>query len=311
MVGYHAPGGVPLDYGQACYALFMLIFFEPQVDFPPPQDWGARIMFFVVPFIGLGFLAEGLVRFAVLVFNKQMRWEKWQTVLASTYSEHVILCGLGHVGYRVAQQLIKLDQDFVCITKETKFAEQLRKHDVPVLVGDARDEDMLVGANVARAKAIILATDDDLANLETAINARARNDKIRILVRMFDPELANKVESAFGIHMAFSTSQLAAPAIALAALEKSVLHSFYVGDKLMNVVELEAVSGCRHLGKTLEAFEKEFGLTVFVHRRGDHVDPHPSGDVLLERADHLILLTSVEILDRLEADGFAACAPSR
>ncbi len=301
----HTP---PIDYWQGCYAIFTLIFFQPELDFPGPDEPGLRLMFFAVPLIGLGFLAEGLLRFGVLLFNKSMRGEKWQVVLASTYSNHIILCGLGHVGFRIAQELHQLGEDFVCVAHESKFTEQIKRLDVPVLLGDARDELLMDSVNVSKARAIIIATDDDLANLETAINARARNPNIRIVVRMFDGSLATKVQSAFGIHLAFSTSQLAAPAVALAAVDKRVMHSFYVGEELLNVVEMAVEPTSRFAGKTLEEFESASQVTVVVHRRQDQIQAHPPATVVLQPEDTLTLLCSVKTLGDLSRQGLKSVA---
>lgn len=306
---HHRLEGEPeLDFGRAVYTVFTLIFFETQMQFP--DEPGLRLMFFLVPVVGLAFLGEGLARFAVLVFNKQMRGEAWQRVLASTYSRHIILCGLGHVGYRVAEELLRLGEDFVVIAKESDFVDLVRRREVPVLLGDARDEVLLEQANVEKARTIVICTDNDLANLEVALNARSRNPKIRILVRMFDGRLAKKVESAFGIHMAFSTSQLAAPAVALAAVDKSVLHSFYVGDQLLTVVELVVQAGSVFAGRTLEEVEKEMEVTVVVHRRGTALTTHPAADTLLEQGDTLILLCSHDKLGALEKGGLVASGVS-
>lgn len=302
---YHSP---PVDYWQGCYAVFTLIFFQPELDFPGPDEPGLRLMFFLVPLVGLGFLAEGLLRFGVLLFNKSMRGEKWQVVLASTYSNHIILCGLGHVGFRIAQELYQLGEDFVCVAHESKFTEQIRRLEVPVLLGDARDELLMDSLNVDKARAIIIATDDDLANLETAINARSRNPNIRIVVRMFDGGLASKVQTAFGIHMAFSTSQLSAPAVALAAVDKRVMHSFYVGDELLNVVELAVEPGSRYVGKSLEDFESDNQVTVVVHRRQEAIQPHPPASVVLQAEDTLTLLCSVRTLGELSRQGLKSVA---
>ncbi len=62
------------------------------------------------------------------------------------------------------------------------------------------------------------ATDDQLANLEIALDAREINPGIKVVMRMFDVEFARKVEKGFGIHTAFSCSALTAPIFAAAAM---------------------------------------------------------------------------------------------
>ena len=107
---YHlSPSRGPIDFGEAAYIVFCLVFFELVVPFP--DETGLRVMFFLVPLLGLGFLTGGVMRFGVLAFNKEMRGEAWQKVLASTMRDHVIVCGLGHVGFRVAQELLQLGRE--------------------------------------------------------------------------------------------------------------------------------------------------------------------------------------------------------
>ena len=38
-------------------------------------------------------------------------------MLASTYRDHIILCGLGHVGYRILERLLHWHLDVVVIEK--------------------------------------------------------------------------------------------------------------------------------------------------------------------------------------------------
>ena len=84
-------------------------------------------------------------------------------------------------------------------------------------------------------KAIVVATQDELTNLDIALDARELNPGIKVVMRMFDAKLAEKVRRGFGIHTAFSTSALAAPVFAAAATRAQIDHSFYVDDVLMNI----------------------------------------------------------------------------
>ena len=65
-----------------------------------------------------------------------------------------------------------------------------------------------------RARAIIVATNDDMANLEVAMDARRLNKNVRVLLRLFDQQIAQKIAGALAIDGAFSASALAAPIIA-------------------------------------------------------------------------------------------------
>lgn len=77
-------------------------------------------------------------------------------------------------------------------------------------------EETLDQAYVSDAKCLIAVSNDDLANLEAALTARKANKDIHIVLRVLDHNLAEKIQSGFGIESSFSPSALAAPAFAMA-----------------------------------------------------------------------------------------------
>ena len=58
--------------------------------------------------------------------------------------------------------------------------------------------------------AIVPCADDDLANLDIALEARRLKPGIKVVLRLFDERLAENVEHGFDIHTAFSCSALPA-----------------------------------------------------------------------------------------------------
>ena len=161
--------------------------------------------------------------------------------MASTYSNHIIVCGAGKIGYRVILELLNYEQDVVAIelNENGRFVEKIRNLGVPLLIADARRSETILKAGVQKADAIIPATDNELANLDIALDAREINPNIKVVLRMFDGELARRVEKGFGIHTAYSGSALAAPIFATAALRLNIKHSFYVGETLLHLSEIE------------------------------------------------------------------------
>ena len=147
---------------------------------------------------------------------------------------HVILCGLGQVGYRVACELQKFDTEVTVIELDPTgpFVTEITDRGIPVLFEDARKTEVLVKAGLDRASAVIACTDNDLTNFEVAIDAREVRPDIRVVLRLFDQSLATKIVHSFDIEAAFSASALAAPAFAAAAVDPSVQDSFYVGEVL-------------------------------------------------------------------------------
>src|SRR4029077_4901893 len=120
-------------------------------------------------------------------------------------------------------------------------------------------------ANVREARSIIVATDDDLVNLEVALNAREARPDIRVVLRVFDHSLAAKIRSGFGIKTTFSTSALAAPAFAMAAVDPAVVGSFYVGEDLVLILQLTVGAGAELDGLTVDEIGKRGGVAVLCH----------------------------------------------
>jgi Trk K+ transport system NAD-binding subunit len=287
------------DLGESLYETLRLLFFSSEWSFP--QEWYLRILFFVIPILGLAAVADGVLRFGVALVSKRDRAQKWQVAMASTYQQHVIVCGIGKVGYRVVLELLKFGCDVVAIELNPKgrFVEKAKSLGIPVLIGDARRSTNLIQAGVERADAIVPCTDDELANLDIALDAREIKPVIKVVMRMFDPDLARRIEKGFGIHTAFSTSQLAAPIFATAAMRFNVKHSFYVGETLLNLCEVDVAPGAALAGRTIEQLEAELDLSVVCHQGGECTDLHPDPDLRLSPGDKVLVMASLDALQQV------------
>jgi len=291
--------GQHLNWIEALHATLNLIFMENVL--PLPRAPGLQLMFITVPPIGLAVVADGVLRFGVALFNRRERKEAWQVAIASTYRDHIVVCGLGKVGYRVVKELLHLGEEIVGIehNAESPFLEEIRQLNVPVLLGDARQREMLEKARVQEASAIVACTQDDLTNLDIALDARGLNPTIKVVMRMFDAQLAEKVQRGFGIHTAFSTSALAAPIFAAAATRAQIDYSFYVDDALLNVARTTIQPGSALEGHTIAQVEKELDITIILHKGLDSLNLHPAPDVTLRAGDCLVVFASLESLARL------------
>jgi len=291
--------GQRLAFSEALYAVFTLIFFQTTI--PYPRSGLLQVFFFVVPILGLGVIAEGVIRFGVMLFNKQVRKGEWQVAVASTFRNQIVVCGLGRVGYRVVEQLLRFGEEVVGIDlrEESRFVERVREMGVPVVIADAREREALVKAGVPRARAIIPCTEDDLTNLAIALDARELKPEIRVVMRMFDAELAKKVERGFGIQTVFSTSALAAPAFAAAATQADISHSFYVGDTLLHISEVVVTPDSQLAGWSVGRLETVLNLSVIYYRDGATTSLHPDGQAVLRAGDRVLVLAQLEALQKL------------
>jgi voltage-gated potassium channel Kch len=212
-LGGQAPG-LPMSAFCAWMAFF------GQLVYTPPETWALEALHSLYPLIGVVVIGEGVVRFALLMTSRRRGEREWTKVMASTYRNHVVVCGLGHLGLRVAQELLRRGEEVVAIEREPagRFVPMAQETGIPILFADMRDDRVLKDAGVSAASAIVVATNDDMANLEVALDARRLNPTIKVLVRFFDHQIATKIQGAFGLDEAFSSEGLAAPVIVDRAL---------------------------------------------------------------------------------------------
>jgi len=132
------------------------------------------------------------------------------------FSGHVIIVGVGSVGFKVIEELIRRGESVVVIEQQVKgrYMPSIYAKHLPVIIGDARLDGTLRDAGLLTAKALVSVTNDDLTNLEVGLNAKVLTPKLRVVLRIYDPLLALSLHERLDIHFAFSMSSIAAGALA-------------------------------------------------------------------------------------------------
>jgi voltage-gated potassium channel len=189
-------------------------------DLVEPRVWYLAVVQALFPLLGFGLIGEGIVRLGMLTLSRRLGEKQWMTVMASTFRDHIIICGLGHLGFRLLGQLSERAGEVVVIERDPSCVHlgQARECGAAVLVRDMRDDQTLRDAGISHARTIVVASNDDLANIEVALDARRMNAGIRVLLRMYDQRIADKFKDAGIIDEAFSSAALAAPLVAEMAL---------------------------------------------------------------------------------------------
>ncbi len=293
----------PVSWGEATWHIYNLIFGEISFDYPSNRT--LQITIFLVPFIGRVIIAEGLIRFTVVLFNRTQRSKEWQKMLASTCSNHIIVCGIGRVGFNTIKELVKLDakQPIVIIQKiltKPYIKEVMKMKNIIVLEGDMKDREILLQAGIKKARSILMLTSDEIANLEAALEAKELNENVRIIIRLFSNTLAAKIQKHFNIEVAFSTSALSAPYIATATFNPNILHSFRVKGKLVCMIKLVIPKVSQLIGMNLSEIENRLDISVVSHSRGDNYDLHPHSEITLQFDDEIIIICPYENMEKIE-----------
>lgn len=127
------------------------------------------------------------------------------------YKDHVIVCGLGRLGFFIVEDLLKRGERVVVVESNEKSSNiaHFKKLGVGVYVGDARLPGILQDVGVAKARALISVVDDDYINLEVGLSARSFQPDLRLVLRIFDDAMVEDIKQHLDIHLAFSMSALA------------------------------------------------------------------------------------------------------
>ncbi len=144
--------------------------------------------------------------------------------IAGEMSDHIVLVGLGNVGTQVLRQLTDLGVRVVAIDRaaDARGVKTAQRRGVPVIVGDASAEATLRAASIDTCRALVVLSTDDTVNLQAALQSRLARPDLRVVLRLFDDDFAQRVESAFQINTSRSVSRICAPVFAAALLERDV-----------------------------------------------------------------------------------------
>lgn len=221
---------------------------------------------------------------------------------AQRYAGHVVVAGLGTVGYRVLSLLCDLGIPGVAIERapDNRFRDAIGER-APVLSGDVRLPESLDRAGVADAACLLACTDDDLANVLACLRARRENPAIRTVAHIFDENLASRVGEAFGIDVVLSTTAISADAFAAAATDERAPLPFDTG-ALRHLALREDFAG-RVVAEDVRGWEAQ-GLHLLAFRRGQGAAQPPSAlNGPLEPGDSAILAGPEPVVRRLLLGG--------
>jgi Trk K+ transport system NAD-binding subunit len=277
------------------YALNLITLQAGPEDLPRPA--GLQLISGIILTAGLIALAGGAASVIQLIGDPKER----QLALASTFSDHIVVCGIGRVGYRVINELLELNEAIVGVnqSENEEWLDALKNAGVPVIIGDARRKQTLIDAGIQRASAIVACTSDELANLDMSLDARELNSNIKVVLRMFDAKLAQNVSKGFNIQTVFSVSALAAPAFAAAATRARVDYSFKLEGQVLNVSTVTFQATSPFIGRTLGRIEDEVNCSIVGTWANDGMQMNPSRDHTVQPGERYYVLGNLQALKML------------
>jgi Trk K+ transport system NAD-binding subunit len=154
---------------------------------------------------------------------------------AAGLTGHFIICGLDELGFRCAEELNRLQETVVVVspTAQEQFQGRVQAMGLHILHANYREDDGLRRAGIMGARAIIIAGTDDVGNIHAALWTHELNPDLRVVVRLFNPDLGTQISSLLRDCAVLSSSAIAAPAFVEAALQERFEQRVEVGDRVL------------------------------------------------------------------------------
>jgi Trk K+ transport system NAD-binding subunit len=269
--------------------MLSLAFFQPAGEFPNFPI--LQIWYFVLPLVGLITLAQGLAEFGILLFNRKTRSKEWEMAVASTFNNHTVLIGLGHLGYRVAVQLNTMEEAVVAIENNpsAELIKDVQQMGIPVIQEDATRPSALESAGIKKAKTIVLCSQNDAMNLQIAVKARSLNPKVQVVIRIFDEDFAQSLNAQYG-YKALSATGMAAPIFAAAAAGADVTAPISIEGQTLSLARLTISKNSSLEDKTVGYIEDNFHVSLVLVRHNHSSEMHPTNDLIIKSGDIIAAL---------------------
>jgi Trk K+ transport system NAD-binding subunit len=267
-----------------------------------PVNTIEMVLFIILPFFGVTIILTVAANTLLILFTKGFRKIDWLLTMAEITSGHTVVVGYSHLGQKTVHELLKFEQEVIIIEKdETKeeIVGLIELGSIPVILGNARNIDTLKKANIQQARALILTSKDEGLNMEIALKAKELNKDLKIVLRHFDIDLANKFTSALGIGTAFSTSTLSAPVFAMASILPEIRDSIVVKDEILYFADFIVHQKSSLSKRTLEELENECNVNIITLKRDDELMIRPDTDkTIILPSDTILVLGDLESIKR-------------
>jgi hypothetical protein len=134
--------------------------------------------------------------------------------------EHVVVVGLGQVGFRLAMLLREMGIPVVVVEQNADAKNVTRAKDerLPVVIGSGASQAVLRRVSIERARGVAAVTSDEVENIAVAVAARGVRDALNITLRAGDGDESSEIESLFQLGIVRDIYRIAGSTLAAVAL---------------------------------------------------------------------------------------------
>ncbi|BDI14432.1 hypothetical protein ANSO36C_02340 [Nostoc cf. commune SO-36] len=273
-----------------------------QIQLPFPVPWWLHLFSISLTVAGTVFVGILYAIMTERILAARFQFSKGRPSVPK--ADHIVLIGLGRVGRRVAQLLLELKQPLVGVHATDLEPGVLPQ--MPLIIGDITNA--LNKVNITTAKSVIVVTDDEVVNLEIALRTHAANPTASLAIRTFDPRFSENVAQLLPYARVMGVYALAAEAFAAAAFGENILNLFRLNKQTILVTEYQIEANDTLNGRLLADIAYGYGLVPILHAKANHQPAKfmPSDDMRLRVGDRLVVLGTIEGLQRVERGSIPA-----
>jgi Trk K+ transport system NAD-binding subunit len=297
--------GTVLSYGkdlsiwQGIYTTLVNALGGPQLD--DKLSWWLQAAQLLVGVCGLALVPLITAMVVESIVNARLALTRGRLRLA--ISDHVVVVGLGNVGTRVLRLLHDRGVPVVAVDKDeqARGVQLARELGIPLIIADAARETTLRSASVDTCRALMNLASLDVINLEAALHGRNLKPELRVVVRIFDGDLARRVRRVFNIRLTRSVSYVAAPAFAEALMDRDVIGTIPVERRVLLLAEVFITPGGVLAGRRVGDVNRPGEVRVIAQTAFGEPRPlwsPPIGSVISAR-DRLTVIGTRDGLSRL------------
>lgn len=267
-------------------------------DFEPNNsiDWWLQLFAFILNLIGTAFVGVLYALLTEALLSSKFEFIKSRPPIPQ--ANHIVIIGLGRVGRKVASLLQDLRQEIVGVSFNQDFDRSILPK-MPLIVGNLNEA--LAKANLNTAKSVVVVTDDEMLNLEIALMAKNANPRNNLVIRTDGQDLSENLTKLLPEAKVLEFYQIASEVIAGAAFGENIIAVCPIQNQNILVTEYQIEVNDTLKGLLISEVAYGYGVEVIAHAKlSQNLTLMPSDDLQLVEGDRLIVLATVEGLQRIE-----------
>jgi voltage-gated potassium channel len=218
---------------------------------------------------------------------------------------HFIIVGYGRVGQMVFSEFCRQDVPSVIIENDPQMLPALHKNCPLAVEGSAIEDEVLLAAGIQTARGLVSTIPNESDSVYIALTARQLNPKLYVIARADSKAMEKKLLRA-GADRVVIPHEIGGKRLALACLRPNVVDFMSMeasGGKLgLSIEEIEVPTQSPIAGQSLRHSDlrAKYGVTVVgIKKQQGDLELDPSGDIIIETGDVLVLIGKSDALENL------------